>query len=76
MPKYRVAINQDLCKGSEGCGICIAFCPEKVLAPSPTLTTRGIHPSEAAHSDRCIGCRACEIYCPDLAIVVEEESDD
>ena len=75
MRTYHVEINQDLCKGTEGCGLCIAFCPHEVLRPSQTLTGRGVHPSEVADEDHCVGCRRCEIYCPDLAILVEEESD-
>ncbi len=50
------------------CGICIAFCPQKVLAagadgfPAP------------GNLEACTGCRWCELRCPDFAIVVSTEA--
>jgi len=55
-------IFRDWCKA---CGICIEFCPKNVLGednegkPVPT------------NPDDCIGCRLCELHCPDFAILVE-----
>ena len=57
-------INRDWCKG---CGICVAFCPKKVLE---------LDREEKAVAVRlvdCIACRLCELRCPDLAIEVEVE---
>jgi len=46
------------------CGICIEFCPKKVLQVDnegyPYLTD----------TDICNGCGLCELRCPDFAIVV------
>ncbi len=54
-------INQKYCKG---CGICVAFCPKKILA----LDDRGkVYVTEP---DKCIACGQCELRCPDYAIKV------
>lgn len=48
------------------CGICIAFCPRKVLAKGqkdyPELTD----------AERCARCKLCELMCPDFAVTVAE----
>jgi len=62
-----VEIYQGWCKK---CGICIAFCPPKVLEAD-----------EAGYPvvkdiENCTGCQWCEIRCPDFAIVVHKEEND
>ena len=59
----KITIDSKWCKG---CGICAAFCPKKVF----DLGEDGA-PS-AARPQECIGCRLCEMRCPDFAIKVEE----
>ena len=60
----KLVINTDWCKG---CGICVAFCPKKVLT---------LQKEKVALLDRenCILCGQCELRCPDYAIFIEEES--
>ncbi|HIU63893.1 MAG TPA: 4Fe-4S binding protein [Candidatus Avacidaminococcus intestinavium] len=56
-------IYTERCKG---CGICVAFCPKKVLAVNE------IEKVEAVNEADCIKCGQCETRCPDFAIFVEK----
>ena len=57
-------INRDWCKG---CGICVEFCPKKVLELDSEEKVKAARPLD------CICCRLCELRCPDLAIEIELE---
>ncbi|MFA4839137.1 MAG: 4Fe-4S binding protein [Candidatus Neomarinimicrobiota bacterium] len=61
-----VTINEKWCKS---CGICVHFCPKKVLE-------MGQFNAVVVHPEQCIGCRMCENLCPDFAVtvVIEEET--
>lgn len=61
--KSEITIKLDRCKG---CGICVAFCPRKVLA----LDELG--KVQVAKGDSCIACGQCELRCPDYAIFVDK----
>jgi 2-oxoglutarate ferredoxin oxidoreductase subunit delta len=63
--KFSHLIRVKWCKG---CGICVAFCPKKVLA---------LHEGKVAaeRPEDCIGCRMCELRCPDFAIQIQEEGE-
>ena len=75
MSKSIIQIDENLCKGTEGCKLCISFCPEDVLGASKTLTSRGVHPAAVINEEDCIICKLCMIYCPDLAIVVGDREE-
>jgi len=60
---YRVVFFYEWCKS---CGICSAMCPVKIIM----VDDRG-HPY-IDDMDACIGCRNCEIHCPDFAITVKK----
>lgn len=62
-----LVINRDWCKG---CGICVAFCPKKVLELDKEDKSVAVRPED------CICCKLCEIRCPDLAIEVVIEPDE
>lgn len=59
---YKILINQNLCKQ---CGICIEFCPKNVFLQNEDGT---ILPKNVKN---CIGCKMCEMRCPDFAILME-----
>jgi len=60
-------IFEDWCKA---CGICIAFCPEKVFEQSETGAPIIKNP------DACSGCKFCEYHCPDFAITIHDKYPD
>lgn len=59
-----VHIFHEWCKG---CGICVAFCPKKVLEMGADQKAHVVHP------ELCIKCYMCARRCPDLAVTVTEE---
>jgi 2-oxoglutarate ferredoxin oxidoreductase subunit delta len=60
---YDVSFFHAWCKT---CGLCVAFCPKKIITADKTGKP------EILDTDKCNGCRFCEIHCPDFAITVEE----
>lgn len=62
----RVEFNPRWCKA---CGICVAFCPKKVFDKSEDERPVVSRP------DECIGCKLCELRCPDYALYVMEEDE-
>lgn len=67
MPGTIVA-NEDRCKG---CGVCVNFCPVKVLRLSDRINIMGYHPVELIEPDApCTGCGTCALMCPDQVITV------
>jgi 2-oxoglutarate ferredoxin oxidoreductase subunit delta len=59
-------LNRVSCKG---CGICVAFCPTKVLKIVEDNKCKIID------LEKCIKCGQCELRCPDYAIYLEEGTD-
>ena len=57
-----LVVNVDWCKG---CGICVAFCPRKVLEVKHEKVV-------VSNPEACIKCALCELRCPDYAIFVRE----
>jgi 2-oxoglutarate ferredoxin oxidoreductase subunit delta len=67
MPK--LYIEDKYCKG---CGICIEFCPAKILKPAQKINSRGYFPPESDEMEKCKNCGLCSLLCPDFAIVVSD----
>ena len=70
MKKYLVFIDEKICKG---CGLCVFYCPKNVLKLADKMNQKGYNVAEVINLDDCIGCRLCDIACPDFAIYVQEE---
>ena len=68
--KFKVTIIPERCKE---CYICIDFCPKKILKRGDLRNSRGFRPPVVTNNLECIGCRLCELLCPDFAIFVTEE---
>ena len=65
----KLTCREEICKG---CGLCVAACPEQVLALSKTRPNqRGYAPVEMVKPEDCIGCASCAMMCPDCVITVE-----
>jgi len=60
---FDVSFYHDWCKA---CGICMAFCPQKIIKANKNGKP------EIIEMDNCVGCRFCEIHCPDFAITVSD----
>lgn len=57
----KIDIIVNYCKG---CEICVAFCPEKVLAMEREV-------AKVIDISKCTNCNICEYLCPDFSIIVE-----
>lgn len=62
----KLTINPAWCKG---CGICVAFCPMKVLALENDKV-------KVTDIEKCTQCGACELRCPDYAIYLGRKSNE
>lgn len=64
-----IHIDAAVCKG---CGLCVYYCPKKVLRLSDQMNERGFKVIEVYNENDCIQCQLCEFSCPDLAIFIEK----
>jgi 2-oxoglutarate ferredoxin oxidoreductase subunit delta len=70
MPKGAIVVDVERCKG---CGLCIAACPQKVLAFSGSHNRSGYDVAHMERPEACVGCGLCALTCPDIAIEVFRE---
>lgn len=71
VPQGQLFLIPERCKG---CGICIAFCPLKVLQLSKQTNAKGYYlPGIAAGKEHaCVDCEFCSLVCPEFAIYAAE----
>jgi len=67
--RFKVVFDRDKCKG---CGLCITFCPKKILAFDADVNSKGYHPAGIVDAPECIGCTSCATMCPDCCISIYE----
>jgi 2-oxoglutarate ferredoxin oxidoreductase subunit delta len=65
--KGTITISRELCKE---CGLCIYFCPKKIIVQSGKLNAAGYQSAEFMDDGQCTGCAVCAIVCPEVAIEV------
>lgn len=63
----KIVISRELCKE---CGLCMHFCPRKVIVQSDRLNAAGYQSAEFKDNGDCTGCAICAIVCPEVAIEV------
>lgn len=67
--RFKVIFDKDKCKG---CGLCISFCPKKILDFDPEVNSKGYHPAGITDMTECVGCTSCATMCPDCCISIYE----
>ena len=64
----RIAVDSTYCKG---CGLCVRVCSKQILElDASTISAKGYHPVKCIDESQCIGCKFCQLMCPDVAIQV------
>lgn len=67
-----VWVDETRCKG---CDICVSLCPSGVLGMRKDEHRVLGKIISVAYPESCIGCRECELHCPDFAIFVADRDE-
>lgn len=67
---YTYRLESEKCKG---CGLCVAFCPKKVLEISTEANAKGYYPARQARPEECIHCATCCLVCPEVAVNIADD---
>lgn len=66
----KVSFVEAYCKG---CGICVHFCPKKIILLAEHRNNQGYNPATIHEMEQCSGCAICARVCPDVVITIEKE---
>ncbi|MCS7149984.1 MAG: 4Fe-4S binding protein [Caldimicrobium sp.] len=66
----KIKILEDRCKG---CGLCIEFCPKKILALSDKRNLLGYKIVCWKSPENCNHCGICYLMCPEVVFVEDGE---
>lgn len=67
---FRVSFVEAYCKG---CGLCVHFCPKKIIALADGVNSQGYNPAAILEVEKCSGCAICARVCPEVVISIEKE---
>jgi len=67
---FDLKIREERCKG---CGLCVYFCPKKVLDLSNKRNSHGYKIVFPKNPEKCNLCGICYIVCPDIVFVKDEK---
>jgi len=67
---FEVKIREERCKS---CGLCVHFCPKKVLDFSERRNAQGYRVVYPRFPEKCTSCGICYLVCPDIVFVKEGE---
>ena len=67
-----VWVVEERCKG---CDICVSVCPAGVLSMRLDANKILGKIAEVSFEGSCIGCRECELHCPDFAVFVAQKGE-
>lgn len=74
-PKNKTLVWIDISR-CKACSICVSMCPSGTIAMVQNPKTTLGATIEVIEPESCIGCKACELHCPDFAIFVVEKSNE
>jgi 2-oxoglutarate ferredoxin oxidoreductase subunit delta len=60
-------VDRSRCKS---CGLCVKFCPQKVLVISDELNFLGYNSVAPQDISKCTGCGVCYTVCPDMVFEI------
>jgi 2-oxoglutarate ferredoxin oxidoreductase subunit delta len=66
--KHTIYFLNAFCKA---CGLCVDVCPSGVLALQDAPENKWGTTIKSSFTEYCIGCRKCEMQCPDFAVFVD-----